>query len=958
MALYRNRILASGELLQSFKLDRYRVVVSGLVLSNQLAVCPFTTLAYRPVYSCQRFSQIRGFVTGRSETKASSEFEQQGKEELNCKMLPVKPFERLPKTVVPVHYDITIKPDLVKLVFEGHESVTLKVVEPVDQIILNSLELELENIRIVDEAGQETNISKVVLDVENEKAIFKLDSVLQPGQYHLKLGFKGAIIDKLKGFYCSKYLSADGEERYSGVTQFEPTDARRAFPCWDEPAVKATFDITLVVPKDRVALCNMPVVSELPYEADPNLHVVKFDRTPIMSTYLVAYVVGEFDYVEERSADGVLVRCYTPVGKKEQGRFGLYVAAKVLPYYKEYFGVEYPLPKMDLVAVADFAAGAMENWGLVTYRETCLLVDDQNTSTQRRQWVAIVVGHELAHQWFGNLVTMEWWTHLWLNEGYATFVESLCVDHLFPEFKIWTQFVTDTSTPALDLDSLKNSHPIEVPIGHPEEIDEIFDDISYHKGAAIIRMLHNYIGDDDFRRGMKLYLTRHKYGNTFTEDLWAALSEASKKPVGSIMSGWTKQMGFPVIRVSARQEADKRILQLSQQRFLADGTKDENNTMWMVPIEIATSRSPTTPSKSFVLEGETAEVVLDDIRTDEWFKMNPGQVGFYRTCYEPELLKHLVSAIDHQTLPPLDRLGLLDDLFALVQAGHSSTVEALTLLEAFANEDQYTVWNRVCSALSKLSHLLAYTEHHELLKSFGRQLLGGMTRKLGWESKPDEEHLTKLLRSLLLGRMAMFDDPEVIAEAERRFQLHIKGEEQIPADFRSTVYKAVLRTGSRSKYEDLLRIYREASLHEEKDRVASALGTIKNEEILKEVLAFAMSNEVRSQDTVFVISSVASSKLGRDLAWNYFKDNWDLFNERFKGAFLLVRLVKSLTENFASEEKAIEIENFFKEHHCVGTERTVQQSVESVRLNAAWLGRDAEAVGIYLTSKTNAAAVE
>lgn len=290
----------------------------------------------------------------------------------------------------------------------------------------------------------------------------------------------------------------------------------------------------------------------------------------------------------------------------------------------------------------------------------------------------------------------------------------------------------------------------------------------------------------------------------------------------------------------------------------------------------------------------------------------------------------MISAIDNQTLPPLDRLGLLDDVFALVQAGHYSTVDVLSLLEAFANEDQYTVWNRVCSALGKLSQLMAYTEHHELLKgtsslsrhekivsfvcfeAFGRRLLSGITRKLGWESQPDEEHLTKLLRSLLLGRMAMFDDPEVIAEAQRRFDLHVKGEQQIPADFRSTVYKAVLRSGSRDMFEALLKIYREASLHEEKDRVASALGTIKNEEILKEVLAFAMSSEVRSQDTVFVISSVASSKIGRELAWNYFKDNWDMFNERYKGAFLLVRLVKSLTENFASFETAEEIENFFK----------------------------------------------
>jgi len=862
-------------------------------------------------------------------------------------------FERLPKSIVPINYEITIKPDLVALVFEGSESISLKVVEPVSEIVLNSLDLELSGVKVVPENGQEIAVEDVKLDVENEKAVFTLPSVLQPGQITLKLSFKGVIIDKLKGFYCSKYVTADGEERYSGVTQFEPTDARRAFPCWDEPAVKATFDITLIVPKDRVALCNMPVVADTPYEQDANLHVVKFDRTPIMSTYLVAFVVGEFDYVEETSTDGVLVRVYTPLGKKEQGRFGLYVAAKVLPYYKEYFGVEYPLPKMDLVAVADFAAGAMENWGLVTYRETCLLVDDENTSTQRRQWVAIVVGHELAHQWFGNLVTMEWWTHLWLNEGYATFVESLCVDHLFPEFKIWTQFITDVSTTALDLDSLKNSHPIEVPIGHPDEIDEIFDDISYHKGAAIIRMLHNYIGDDDFRRGMKLYLTRHKYSNTFTEDLWAALGETSSKPVGSIMTGWTKQMGYPVITVTAQQDGDsRRVLQLSQQRFLADGTKEEAGSMWMVPVEIATSRCPSKTAHSFVLDATSTQVVLEDMRPDEWFKVNPGQMGFYRTCYSPELLKQLVSAIGHGTLPALDRLGLIDDLFALVQAGQSSTVEALALLEAFAGEDQYVVWNRVCSALGKLSQLLAYTEHHDLLKAFGRQLLSGITEKLGWEPKADEDHLTKLLRSLVLARMTMLDDAQVIAEAERRFALHVKGEQLIPADFRSTVYKAVLRSGSRKMYDALLQIYREATLHEEKDRVASALGTVKNEDILKDVLTFAMSSEVRSQDTVFVISSVSSSKAGRDLAWNYFRDNWDVFSERFKGAFLLVRLVKTLTENFASEQKALEIDQFFKDHHCAGTERTVQQSVESVRLNAAWLARDASDVGQYLGSKS------
>lgn len=282
---------------------------------------------------------------------------------------------------------------------------------------------------------------------------------------------------------------------------------------------------------------------------DGEFRVLKFDKTPIMSTYLVAVVVGEYDFVEGKSSDGVLVRVYTPKGKKEQGQFALEVATKVLPYYNKYFNIAYPLPKMDLIAIADFSAGAMENWGLVTYRETCLLVDPQNTSTVRKQWIALIVGHELAHQWFGNLVTMEWWTHLWLNEGYASFVEFLCVAHLFPEYDIWTQFVTDTYIKALELDALKNSHPIEVPVGHPSEIDEIFDDISYNKGASVIRMLHSYIGDEDFRKGMSLYLNRHSYSNALTEDLWAALEEASSKPVGDVMSTWTKQQGFPVLKV-------------------------------------------------------------------------------------------------------------------------------------------------------------------------------------------------------------------------------------------------------------------------------------------------------------------------------------------------------------------------------------------------------------------------
>lgn len=679
-----------------------------------------------------------------------------------------------------------------------------------------------------------------------------------------------------------------------------------------------------------------------------DLEILKFKKTPIMSTYLVAVVIGEFDYVEDKTTDGTAVRVYTPKNKKEQGRFALEVATKVLPYYNKYFGISYPLPKMDLIAIADFSAGAMENWGLVTYRETCLLVDPQNTSTASKQWIALVVGHELAHQWFGNLVTMEWWTHLWLNEGYASFVEFLCVAHLFPEYDIWTQFVTDTYIKALELDCLKNSHPIEVPVGHPTEIDEIFDDISYNKGASVIRMLHSYIGDEDFRKGMNLYLKRHSYANAETEDLWAALEQTSKKPIGAVMSTWTKQQGFPVIKVQQRQDGNDRVLTLAQERFLADGSIDQEQSLWMIPVSVSTSIAPTEIALSTMLSDKTTEIIIKDVPEGSWIKINPGTIGFYRTRYSSEALSLLMPAVENRTLPPLDRLGLLDDLFAMVQAGHASTVDALKFMQAFQHEDNYTVWSSIVSSLGKIAILLGHLDIDDKFKSFGRSLLKDITKRLGWEPKSNETHLDNLLRSLVLGRMAALNDPETIAEAKRRFDLHVTGKSVLAADLRSPVYRAVLSVGDLNTYETMLKLYSQADLHEEKDRILRALGAIRDETLLVKVLDFAMSDQVRAQDTVFAIMSVALNTKGRDLAWEFFKSNWLKLTNRYEGGFLLSRLVKHTTENFVTEARATEIQQFFKEHPTPGAERTVQQSIESITLNAAWLARDQTAIENFL----------
>ncbi|XP_011692376.1 PREDICTED: puromycin-sensitive aminopeptidase isoform X2 [Wasmannia auropunctata] len=860
-----------------------------------------------------------------------------------------KPFRRLPLCVRPYHYDISLTPHLTAFTFDGTENVHLNVDTPTDTIVLNSLEIKIKSATFHGNDGKTIAAKNIELSASQETAMLVFPEALPSGKSgYLNIEFVGEINDKMKGFYRSKYVGQDGN---CAVTYLCPTSARKFFPCWDEPSLKATFDIRLTIPSQTtlVGLSNMPVKSKV---TNGNCETLTFERTPIMSTYLVAVVVGAFDYIEDMSSDGVLVRVYVPKGKKKQGQFALEVATKVLPYYKTYFGIAYPLPKIDLIAIADFSSGAMENWGLVTYRETCLLVDPQNTSAVRKQWIALIVAHELAHQWFGNLVTMEWWTHLWLNEGYASFVEFLCVAHLFPEYDIWTQFVTDTYIRALELDALKNSHPIEVPVGHPSEIDEIFDDISYHKGASVIRMLHAYIGDDDFRKGMNLYLERHSYANAETEDLWTALEEASNKAVRKVMSSWTKRQGFPVVKVDYRQEGDNRILSLSQERFLADGSVDSQaDNAWLIPISVSSSQDPSKTIFDGILDAKTKEFVIQNVPEGTWLKINPGTIGFYRTRYSQPALSLLLPAIKDHTLPPLDRLGLLDDLFAMVQAGYASTVEVLELMQAFMHEDNYTVWSTIVNILSKIGILISHLDFEDSLKAFGRNLFRDINARLGWDPKPNESHLNTLLRSLVLGRMAALNDQDTIEEAKRRFELHVNGTTPLAADLRSPVYRAVLSVGDVNTYMTILNLYKETDLQEEKERILRALGATKDEDLLRKVLDFAMSEEVRAQDTVFAIMSVGLSYKGRLMAWNFFKEKWKTLLDRYEGGFLLARLVKFTTENFVTEEQAKDVESFFESHPTPGTERTVQQCVESIRLNAAWLSREKDSIKKYLTTQ-------
>ncbi|XP_065204274.1 puromycin-sensitive aminopeptidase-like [Planococcus citri] len=866
----------------------------------------------------------------------------------NSTMSEKKKFERLPTTVKPTVYDLFLKPDLKTFRFEGKETVFVQIVQPTDKIILNCVDLNISQAQLKLTPSGEILPAECSICAEEETLKLTFPKDLPVGDAELSIAFVGELNTLMKGFYRSKYTAVAGkEDKYCAVTQFEATDARRCFPCWDEPAIKARFDITLAVDADKLALSNMPVESE---KVNDGVKVVKFQRTPIMSTYLVAMVVGDFDYVEDKTSDGILVRVYTPPGKKEQGRFALHCATKVLPYYKEYFNIAYPLPKMDLIAIAEFSAGAMENWGLVTYRETYLLVDESNTSAATKQHVAIVVGHELAHQWFGNLVTMEWWTDLWLNEGYASFVEYLCVAYLFPEYDIWTQFVTDMHCRALELDALKNSHPIEIPVGHPSEVDEIFDEISYDKGGSVIRMLHRYIGDNDFRKGMNLYLTRHQYGNTHTLDLWTALEEASSKPIKKVMPTWTQQKGYPVITIeSSVQEANNvRTLIVRQSKFSIDLDSKDDQTSWLVPITFSKQSNPKEDCFSTVLEGRQCKISIPNVSPNEWIKVNPGTVGFYRTNYTADMLKVLIPSIADKTLPPLDRLGILDDLFALVIAGQSDAVQVLELMLAMIEEENYTVWTNMATCLERFYSLLSNTDFNRLYDLYGLKLVKPISKKLGVDAKPGESHLVTLLRSLILNRLVKFGDEEFLHLAKERFAEHYSSRKTIPADLRTVIYKGVIAAEGKPAFDSLIDMYKKTDLQEEKERILRSFSSITDPSVVDEALKFAQSDDVTSASTVTALTSISASKVGRDKSWQFVKENWPSLSSKYAGGFLITRIVKHTTENFASEERAKEVEEFFADKDRSGIERTISQCLETIRNSARWLKKDGDSIKAYL----------
>ena len=847
----------------------------------------------------------------------------------------------IPSNVKPTKYDITLEPDFSTFTFNGRETIQVEILSPTTSITLNSIEIAIESCTITLPSGEELPARSTLLNEEDETARFQFSTELPVGEATLSMEFTGELNDKLRGFYRSTYTDIDGNEQYMATTQLEATDARRAFPCWDEPALKATFLMTLVVPSDMTAVSNMPVVSE--EEVRPGVKSVRYAETPIMSTYLLAFIVGDLSYIEEVGDNGTLMRVFTTRGREEQGRFALETSIRLLKYFNDYFGIPYPLPKLDHFAIPDFAAGAMENWGAITYRETALLVDPENTSVGTRQIVAAIIAHEMAHMWFGDLVTMAWWNDLWLNESFASWMGDKATDNLFPDWEVWTQFVSSDTNRALSLDGLRNSHPIEQEVSNPAQIGELFDAISYSKGGSILRMLESFLGEETFRQGLNKYLTTHQYANAERTDLWNALADVSGEPVAEIMDSWVLQTGYPMLDVGIERSDGNINLHMMQRRFVYDAILQDSaadETLWKVPIGVYTSNGEDSASRLMDSKLLAWDVPDSGAADDAWTKLNPEQTGFYRVRYSSTDLQRLVEPIRSKTLTPIDRLGIQNDAFALSRAGIIPATDFLTIAEAYRSEDNAPVCADLSSNLGGLDNLLSVEDYYGNFQAFSRSIFQQVAAQIGWDARPDETNMDALLRSTVLSHVGSNNDEDALREAAARFTAYTGDPGSVSPDIRGIVFRLAAKRGGRSEYDAMWQLRADTPLQEEKVRFLYGLTSFEDKALLEETLDRSLGDEVRVHDTVSVITMVAGNTLGRDLAWEFLKDNWEELDRRYgEGGFAIMRLV-GIASAFTTLEMHDDVERFFTDNPAPGAARTISQSLERIRLNAAWLDRN------------------
>lgn len=857
---------------------------------------------------------------------------------------------RLPTNYEVAAYRYTQAVNFDDFTFKGKESVVMTVTEPSKELTMNAAGLDIASAQFKTNDGQIYPAS-IAYDEEEQRVTFGFEDNLE-GNGELDLSFTGDLKDKngkpkneMNGTYLAKWEDKEGNPHYWATSQYEPADGRRALVLADEPDRKAVFEVTLVTPKGWGAISNMPE-REVYEENGQDVHV--FEPTPRMSPYLLANIVGEFDVIGDKDERGILHRVITTPGKGEQGKTALETSLKVLPFYEDWTEIPFPLPKQDNIAVPEFEAGAMENWGAITYREARLLVDPENSSQLTKERMLEVVGHEEAHMWFGNLVSPKWWTYLWLNESFATYMSYLASDAVHPEWRAMDNFIHNEQSVGMQIDNLRSSHPVEVEVNYPHEVDEIFDKISYQKGCSVIDMLSHYIGAENFRKGTSNYLREYANSNATTQDLLASYEEMSNLPVREVMENWLSKPGHPVIIVN--DEGDH--FSLSQERFfLSQRSRMETNdtSIWHIPLVI---REEGQEAQSYLFKDQTSQITKKG--KGNWFLVNEGAHSFVKVDYPESVLENLKQPIRDRLISASDRYALVRDVFDLAQGGFSSVEKALAFVDAYREETSFVVWSAIAEKLDNVANIIdgESLEVKEKYGKFVQSLFRPVVERLGWEKKPGESNKDAMLRELAIGNLGGYGDAETIQIAKGKFEAHAAGETPLEPDLRRAVYSIVAEHGTEKEYEMLMNLYKKTDLQEEKMRIMVSLGSFKDDRLIERTLQFALpdgTKETAPKANAFMLmASLFNNSTARERAWEFTKDNWDKFLEIYGDTQLLLRRFIEPAAAFHSHEKAQDLEEFFATHDAPSSHRAIQQTIETVISKADWQTRDREKILTFL----------
>ncbi|XP_029430470.1 aminopeptidase Ey-like [Rhinatrema bivittatum] len=891
---------------------------------------------------------------------------------------------RLPGSLIPEHYDVELQPYLTKnseglYIFKGNSTVSIKCVTPTNLILIHSNKLNYtpKNGHPISLGGVDGSnppaIEKSWLEVPTQYLVAQLSSNLEAGKkYTISSEFTGKLADDLAGFYRSEYKEGN-ETRVIATTQMQPTEARKAFPCFDEPAMKATFSLTLIYEAQYVAVANMPSISAVNQTIDGKQWTVnRFDKTPKMSTYLLAFIVSDFGYAEEPgSHPQVRIWARRKAIQDKQGEYALNVTGKILNYYDGYYNVSYPLPKSDQVALPDFNAGAMENWGLVTYRETALLYDDKISSISNKERVLTVIAHELAHQWFGNLVTLKWWNDLWLNEGFASYVEYLGADFVEKAWNIKDLIVLREMYPVMEIDALSSSHPLsskEEEVNTPAEINELFDLIAYSKGASVLRMLFEFLSEPVFTEGLFTYLNEFKYDNANYSNLWTHFQKAADassnlpRSIKEIMDTWILQMGFPVVTVDT---ASGRV---TQEHFLLDSdSKPERpsdfNYSWIVPISWM-KKGVEQPGYYWL---QSSEDINDDFRTTDWVLANRDVKGYYRVNYDPGNWKKLLQQLqtNHTAIPVMNRAQLISDAFSLARAKYINTTMALETTKFLINDTEYMPWQTTIGSLNYFRLMFDRCEVYGPMKKYLRKQVIPLFQSFkeltnDWTTRPSgmmEQY--NEVNAISLACSNDLEECQTLASDLFKKWMNNSNDNPIHPNLRSSIYCSAIATGGEEEWDFAWEMFRKATVAAEADKLRMALACNSEPWILNRYLQYALdSTKIRKQDAISTITAIASNVVGQSLAWDFVQANWNkLYAAYGESFFSFSTLILGVTQRFSTEFALKQLQQFKLDNQDIGfgsATRALDQALERNKANINWVQENKEAVHAWFNAEIKA----